>query len=282
MLKRLTATLVVVGALAATLVSGAAPAAAANDGTVYVVHGIPGVTVDVYVNGKETLPNFAPGKVAGPLTLPAGDYQVKIFKAGDDPNTATAVIDTSVTLPAGANASLVAGLSASGQPTLFTFVNNTSAAAAGQGRLVVRHTAAAPAVDVLANGSAAFTNLVNGKEATTDLAAGTVNASVVAAGTTTPVLIGPADVPVTAGMATVVYAIGAPASGGNASTLGVVTQQIALAGSSMKVQSGTAGLLDRDGGTPAWAVSGLALAGIGLIGSGALVLRARRRGEVHA
>lgn len=281
MLKRLTATLVVVGALAAGLVTGAAPAAAANDGTVYVVHGIPGATVDVYVNGKNTLPDFKPGTVAGPLTLPAADYQVKIFKAGDDPSTATAVIDQSVTLPAGANVSLVAGLSADAKPTLFTFVNDTKSAAAGQGRVVVRHTAAAPAVDVLANGSPAFTNLANGKEAMTDLAAGTVKASVVAAGTTSPVLIGPADVPVTAGMATVVYAIGAPASGSNASTLGVVTQQIALAGSSMSVQSGTSGLLDRDGGTPAWAFVGLALAGVGLVGSGVLARRARRRAEVH-
>lgn len=281
MLKRLTATLVVVGALAAGFAATATPAAAA-DGTVYVVHGIPDVTVDVYVNGKETLPDFKPGTVAGPLTLPAGDYQVKIFKAGDDPATATAVIDTSVTLPSGANASLVAGLTADAKPNLFTFVNDTKSAAAGQGRLVVRHTAAAPAVDVLANGSPAFTNLANGKEAMTDLAAGTVKASVVAAGTTSPVLIGPADVPVTAGMATVVYAIGAPASGSTASTLGVVTQQIALAGASMTVQSGTSGLLDQDGGTPAWAVTGLALAGAGLVGSGVLVLRARRRAEVDA
>lgn len=281
MLKRLTAMLVVVGALAAGFATTATPAAAA-DGTVYVVHGIPGVTVDVYVNGEETLPDFTPGTVAGPLTLPAGDYQVKIFTAGDDPATATAVIDTSVTLPSGANASLVAGLTADGDPNLFTFVNNTSAAAAGQGRLVVRHTAAAPAVDVLANGSPTFTDLVNGKEATTDLAAGTVSASVVAAGTTSPALIGPADVPVTAGMATVVYAIGAPASGSDPSTLGVVTQQIALAGSSMSVQSGTAGLLDQDGGTPAWAVTGLTLAGVGIVGSGVLALRARRRADVPA
>ena len=74
--------------------------AAAGDGTVYVVHGVPGVSVDVYVNGNKTLPNFAPGKVAGPLSLPAGSYAIKIFKAGADPASATAVIDKSVDLPA--------------------------------------------------------------------------------------------------------------------------------------------------------------------------------------
>ncbi len=254
----------------------ASPAhAAAGDGTVYVVHGVPGVTVDVYVNGNKTLPDFAPGKVAGPLTLPAGSYAIKVFKAGDDPASATPVIDTTVDLPAGANASLVAGLDAAGKPTLFTFVNDLSAAAAGKGRLAVAHTAAAPAVDVLANGSPAFTNLVNGKEDKADLAAGTISGSVVATGTTTPVLIGPANVPVTAGMLTVVYAIGAPASGQSPSTLGVVTQQIALDASPMAVQAGTSGLLDRDGGIPTVALAGLLVAAAGILGSGAVLVRSR-------
>jgi hypothetical protein len=281
MFKKLAAALVGVTLIAAVGVVGAGSAvAAAGDGTVYVVHGIPGVTVDVYVNDKETLPNFAPGTVAGPLTLPAATYDIKIFKAGDDPKTATPVINTKVDLPAGANASLVAGLDASAKPTLFTFVNDVSAAPAGQGRVAAAHTAAAPAVDVLANGKPAFTNLVNGKEVTANLPAGTVNAAIVAAGTTTPVLIGPADVPVTAGMMTVVYAIGAPASGSTASTLGVVTQQIPLAASQMAVQTGTSGLLDSSGsgGAPVWAIAALVAALAGLMVSGGVLVRARARG----
>jgi hypothetical protein len=274
MFKKLAVALFGVSMVAVPLLAGPA-GAAAGDGTVYVVHGIPAVSVDVYVNGKNTLPNFAPGKVAGPLTLPAGSYAIKVFKVGDDPTSATAVIDTSVDLPAGANASLVAGLNAAGKPTLFTFVNDVSAAAAGSGRLAVAHTAAAPAVDVLANGSAAFRNLVNGKEVKTDLPAGTISASVVAAGTTTPALIGPADVPVTAGMATVVYAIGAPASGQTASTLGVVTQQIPLAAAPAMVQTGTSGLLDRNSSIPTWALVGLVAAAVGILGSGVVLIRSR-------
>ena len=166
----------------------------------------------------------------------------------------------------------------SGQPKLFTFVNDVSAAPAGQGRLAVGHTAAAPAVDVLANGSPAFTNLTNGNEVKTDLPAGTVSASVTAAGTTTPALIGPADVPVTAGMVTVVYAVGAPAKGSDASTLGVVTQQIPLAGAEMAVPTGTSGLLDHSGGMPVWAVAALCVALFGVLASGGALLR----GRVHA
>ncbi len=279
MFKKLAATLVGVSLIAVLTVAGAGSAVAAEgDGTVYVVHGIPGVTVDVYVNGTNTLPGFTPGTVAGPLTLPAATYQIKVFAAGADPNSATPVIDTSVDLPAGANASLVAGLDVSGQPKLFTFVNDVSAAPAGQGRLAVGHTAAAPAVDVLANGSPAFTNLTNGNEVKTDLPAGTVSASVTAAGTTTPALIGPADVPVTAGMVTVVYAVGAPAKGSDASTLGVVTQQIPLAGAQMAVPTGTSGLLDHSGGMPVWAVAALCVALFGVLASGGALLR----GRVHA
>ena len=101
MFKKLVAALFGVSLLTVLAVAGPA-GAAASDGTVYVVHGIPGVSVDVYVNDAKTLPDFAPGKVAGPLTLPAGAYAIKIFKTGDNPASATAVIDTNVTLPAGA------------------------------------------------------------------------------------------------------------------------------------------------------------------------------------
>ena len=62
--------------LAATALVGASfagPASAApGDGTVTVVHGIPGLTVDVYVNDALTLDNFAPDTVTDPITLPAG------------------------------------------------------------------------------------------------------------------------------------------------------------------------------------------------------------------
>src|SRR5947207_2165679 len=75
----------VLGAVLAAGVTGglslatAAPAAAAESGTVYVVHGVPGLTVDVYVNGKAVLtgltnPNqqtadVAPGTVSAAVAL---------------------------------------------------------------------------------------------------------------------------------------------------------------------------------------------------------------------
>ena len=64
-------------AVAAGLV-GAAPVAAQDTAEVYVVHGVPGLTVDVYVDGQRALDDFAPETVAGPLDLPAGSHTVAV------------------------------------------------------------------------------------------------------------------------------------------------------------------------------------------------------------
>ena len=103
---------------------------------------------------------------------------------------------------------MIAHLDAEGTPTLAVFENDTSAIEAGNGRLVVRHTAAAPAVDVKANGAVAFSNLANPNEAAADLPAGTISAEVVPTGADEPVVIGPADLPVTEGASLIVYAVG--------------------------------------------------------------------------
>ncbi|WP_416173151.1 DUF4397 domain-containing protein [Cryobacterium sp. 10C3] len=52
--------------------------AATGDAQLSVFHGVPGLTVDVYVNNKLTIDNFKPGDMAGPLDLPAGTYTVAI------------------------------------------------------------------------------------------------------------------------------------------------------------------------------------------------------------
>jgi len=104
------ATLIAFGGLGALT---ATPALAATS-QVSVVHGIPGQNVDVYVNGKKTLPDFAPGKVAGPLSLEEGDYDIALTKPGDDISKALLKVDNAK-VPGGANISLVAHLDGSGE-----------------------------------------------------------------------------------------------------------------------------------------------------------------------
>ncbi len=198
----------------------APPAYAAGNSQVTVVHGIPGQPVDVYVNGEKTVPGFQPGKVAGPLSLPVGEYDIALTKPGEDIGDALLTVDNAE-VPGDANLSLVAHLDAEGKPVLTPFVNDTAKLAAGKARLIVRHTAAAPAVDVRAGGDPVFEGLVNPKEAKADVDAGTVDADVVLAGTQDRVL-GPADLPLTEGTATIVYAVGSAED----ETLDIVSQTI--------------------------------------------------------
>lgn len=184
----------------------AQPKAAGGQATVSVLHAVPGLTVDVYAGDKELLPDFAPGTLTDPMKLDAGSYDIKIFKDGEGPK-GTPAIEKTVEVPAGANATLVAHLTADGKPALNAFVNDTSKVPAGKARVTVRHVAAAPAVDVRANGTAVFKNLQNPKEAKGEVAAGKVSADVVLAGTDT-VAIGPATLDLAEGSNTIVYAWG--------------------------------------------------------------------------
>jgi hypothetical protein len=186
-----------------------------------VLHGVPDTTVDVYVNGERTLDDFAPGDLAGPLELPAGDYELAVTAADAADDSEPVIGPVAVTLEGGGNYTAAAHLDAEGQPTASAFVNDLSALEAGNGRLVVRHVAAAPAVDVWADGSVAVPGLANPDEESLDLPASTLEAAVSVSGETDPVL-GPVDVEVTEGAATIVYAWGSAEDG----SLALATQSV--------------------------------------------------------
>ncbi|WP_432049682.1 DUF4397 domain-containing protein [Verrucosispora sp. NA02020] len=235
-------------------VATATPAYAATS-KVSVVHGIPDTPVDVYVNGEKTLEGFKPGDVAGPLDLAEGRYDLALTKPGEPIGQAILTVDDAE-VPGGANLSLAAHLDAEGKPKITPFVNDTAKVDAGKARLIVRHTAAAPAVDVRAGGMPVFEDLTNPNEAKGDVDAGSVSADVVLAGTDT-VVIGPADLNLREGTATIVYAIGS-AEGEN---LDIVAQTITgLHSAPSGVPSGTGGQAGT-GLTTGWYV----LAGVGVL-----------------
>src|SRR6476620_3548318 len=109
-------------AVAASLF-GALPAAAADTAEVYVVHGVPGLTVDVYVDGALALDDFVPETVAGPLDLPAGSHAVAIT-AADATDGCNPVLSATADLTAGNSYSLVAHLTADGKPTITPYEND--------------------------------------------------------------------------------------------------------------------------------------------------------------
>ena len=140
----------------------------------------------------------------------------------------------------------------------------TQPAPAGQTRLVVRHDAAAPAVDVRAGGTVVLAGVTNPKEGVLNIPAGSVDADVVLAGTDT-VAIGPATLDLAEGSATFVHAVGSAKDG----TLALVSFTIP-------------GLHSAPGGVPAGSgpadspVPTILLVALLTIGTAAVVVGGRR------
>jgi len=101
----------------------------------------------------------------------------------------------------------VANLNAAQVPTLTVFANPTTPVPMGMARLIVRHVAASPAVDVYAGSAKVISALSNPDQATLVVPAGSVTVRVDVAGTSTTV-IGPDTLDLKAGTTTIVYAIG--------------------------------------------------------------------------
>ena len=256
--------------VAVAAIAFANPASAA-DARIHLLHGIPGVDVDVEANGANVFEGFSFGDTQDLSSFAGATLEgVKVKAAGTD----TVAIDAGdVTLPADGNFTIIAHLDASGTPTLGVFQNDVSAIDAGQGRLTVRHTAAAPNVDVLANGDVAFADVPNGAGGDADLPAGTISASVVPAGATEPVVIGPADLPIAEGSNLIVYAVGSL----DDDSLTVLTESISGLGSAPTIVNTGNSPVDTAAGTS------MALA-FGIVGAAAMaaavavpaVARARR------
>lgn len=188
----------------------AAPASAtARPASVNIVHGIPGVPVKVCVNGAAALDDFRYGDKAVGVSLPADTYRVRVVGAGKA-CTAPAVLKERFTLESGKNYTVVAALRPSETPALPAFVNKVRPTDAGTARLTVRHTAAAPAVNVWAG----KTRIIGGKrftwgdERTFAVPADTYRVKVTLPGSRTPV-IGPRELTLRAGRAYQVHAVGA-------------------------------------------------------------------------
>jgi hypothetical protein len=250
----------------AAIAAFAMPASAQDDARIHLIHGIPGVDVDVEAGGENVFEGFS-FKDTQDLSSLAGETLtgLKVKVAGSDD---VAIDAGDVALPASGNYTVIAHLDAEGTPTLGVFENDTSTIEAGNGRLIVRHTAAAPAVDVKANGDVAFSNLANGAEAKADLPAGTISAEVVPTGADEPVVIGPADLPITDGDALIVYAVGSLEDG----NVDVITESITGLGSAPSAVPTGDSPVQAAGGLPV-GLTLMVLGGLALGAGGAVATR---------
>jgi hypothetical protein len=185
---------------------------------VFVVHGIPGVPVDVYASpaggaipAAPTIGGFQPKQIVD-VTVGPGAFDIRIFAAGTNPQTATPVIAVlGAAIPDNAELSIVAHLSGAGAPTATVYRNDNTPVASGWARVSVRHTAQAPAVALTAGGipKLALTNPYFGD---LEVPATTVPLQLVVPFTTTAITP-PAALSFTSGTRYFVYAIGSAAGG---------------------------------------------------------------------
>jgi hypothetical protein len=265
-----------VAALAAAFIAVPAGATSAQQSaSIMLLHGIPGVTVDVVVDGAVVIPGFEPGDMQD-LSSFAGqtleNLEVRVAGTTDVAIGPVAEFD----VPASGNWTVVAHLDAEGQPTITPFENDTAAVAAGSGRLTVVHVAAAPAVDVVLGDARPVENLVNGKAQSLVIPAGEIAGAQVAPTGGDPIAPVP-TVSVTSGENLTVYAVGSLAD----NTFTFYTQDIALesAGSSAAGDGTPAPTAVNTGGEVGSTSSSMALfaaaAGLFALAGGAMVLRRR-------
>jgi hypothetical protein len=251
--------------------SGAMATARASS-AVTIVHGLPRFTADVYVNGELLLSGFKAESTTDPLTLEEGEYDVAIRNVGSAPDSEPALQDV-ITLGAGLNVSIVAHLDESGSPALTVFDNDLSEIPAGESRLVMRHQAAAPAVDVVSDGETLLTDVASGAEAETNLAVATHEVAVAMAGGGEEV-VAPTELQFDEGTAQVLYLIGSAEE----DTLGLMVQTVSgLQSAPSGVATGDGGLAETTG-FPVWAAILMVGAGFVLVAS-SLRLRRIGRGE---
>jgi hypothetical protein len=193
----------VLGLLLSVVLAGPA-AAASGHGQVYVVHGIVGQVLDIYVDGKQVLGSADPKSIVGPLKLASGSHRVQLRK-GDQ-----TVAQGRFGLESGQSVDVVAHLksdSAMGA-TVTAYRNDLSAVGPGKLRLAVAHTAAAPPADIRVNGDVLFSNVANGETLTVVVPAGTYKVDIVPAATDGKAILGPVDLSLKKGTLTRVFAIG--------------------------------------------------------------------------
>jgi len=201
-MKRLLMGLAAVAAM--SCIPQAASAQTAADLT--LVHGIPGTTVDVSVDGTVVIDAFVPGSLAN-ISSFAGQTLTNVTITDDA--TGDIVIGPTATLevPDSGSYSIVAYLDATGTPVLSTFENNTTPTATGDARFTLRHTAEAGAVDLVIGDQRPIVGLTNGQSGELELPDGELtDAQLALTGGLAVAEIAPIDL--AANTNTIVYGIG--------------------------------------------------------------------------
>jgi hypothetical protein len=215
----------------------AVPAEAVVSSDVYIVQGLPGRSLDISIDGRTVATGVQTTKIVGPFGVAAGKRMVTARQGGN------VVIQREVSVGSGVSVDAVIHLpvSPTGAPVLTSYANKLSAIPKDKAALRVAHDAAVGPADIRVNGKVAFANVANGESLEAVVPAGTYKVDIVPAGASSPVVLGPLDLPAKAGHLTRVFAVGDP----NAKTMNVAAGTIKLpatgTGKPELVNTGTGG-----------------------------------------
>jgi hypothetical protein len=242
-----------------------------------LVHGIPGSTVDVLVDGTVVIDAFVPGSLAN-ISSFAGQTLANVSVTDDATGDVLIGPIASLVIPDSGSHSLVAHLDATGTAVLSTFANNTADTATGDARLTLRHTAEAPAVDLIVGDQRPIVGATNGQSAELELPAGELaDAQLAPTGEVGIAEIAKLDL--AANTNTIVYAVGSVTD----DTLDFVVQIVDFAVAATSSTSSTTSTSavptavntgSPIGGTSSVTLAAVALGGLALAG-GAMVARRR-------
>lgn len=171
-----------------------------------LVHGIPGATVDLSVDGTVVIPSFEPGSLAN-ISSFAGQTLQNVTITDDTSGDVVIGPIASLVIPESGSHSIVAHLDDAGTAVLSTFENNTDATTTGDARLTLRHTAETGAVDLIVGADRPIVGATNGQSAELELDAGALTGAEIAP-TGGAAIAAIATLDLQADTNTIVYAIG--------------------------------------------------------------------------
>jgi hypothetical protein len=265
---------IIVGTLLFVVGTASATPAASTKASVTIVHGLPGFTADIYLDGELLLNGFRPTSTAGPLRVSPRSYDVDIRPVGAPADSPPAL---SATLPitAGSNISVVAHLTRAGESALTVFENTFRRLPAGRSLLHVRHVAGGPPLSVSFDGRLVKENLRFRGEWGTTTDPGPHVISFGSSSANDP-LIPSTDIDLEEGVARIVYVIGGPPGSGS---LELMVQSV------RGLRSAPSGVLTGDGGLgaeplfPRWALAVMVAAGFTLLVCARQLLKVRVPGR---
>ena len=211
--------------------------AAPQTAQVFVVQGLPGRTVDVTVDGRSVAQGLDGATLSPEIAVAPGKHLIA-FSSNGSP-----LLERSMSVKAGSSTDVVLHLPVdpAGPPVVTLYDNSTAALPAGKASLTVAHTAAVPPADVRVEGKVLFANIANGEALNLVVPGGTYTVDIVPAGASSPVVLGPLDLPVKAGSLNRVFAVGDPASTTMRAVVHVLPASMTGSGAPDRVDTGTGG-----------------------------------------